>query len=81
MNRGKIYLSIEDLMILTGGSRSHAYELHKTIRDCLSEKGNEKNGGAKKNLTILEYCQWSGDDYQHIYFTLRGKMPDYPMSD
>ena len=71
MNRGKIYLTIEDLMELMGTDvTTSAYKAHKAIRDSL--------GPNKMNLTILEYCKYTGDDYAHIYFELRGEKPQLP---
>ena len=71
MNRGKLYLSHEDLMILMGTDRkSTVYKYHRAIRDSI------KLG--KKNLTIWEYCQYTGDNYPEIYFELRGVLPTWP---
>ena len=71
INRGKIYLSVDDLMKLMGTERkSTAYYHHQLIRDNI-QKG-------KKNLTIWEYCQYTGDNYQEIFFSLRGSLPEWP---
>ncbi|MEM0998417.1 MAG: hypothetical protein AAGN35_15260 [Bacteroidota bacterium] len=77
MNRGSIYVSIEDMMKLTGGSRSHAYDLHKTIRESLTTRKLMTRGRVKANLSILEYCEYTGDSFREVYFFLRGKYPAY----
>lgn len=64
MNRGRIYLSIEDLMKLIGTkNRSTAYSAHKTIREALKP--------GKMNLTIREYCEYTGDGFEEIWRELR----------
>ena len=89
MNRGKAYLSPEDLARLMGtDSMNTAYKHHKTIREALKRCRNQRHGGCadkcqcppKRNLTILEYCRYVDDDFEHVYFLLRGEMPDYPPS-
>lgn len=73
MNKGKIYLRVEDLMKLAGTeNKRSAYNTHKMIRESI--------GKHKRNLTILEYCNYTGDDYSHIYYELRGEMPQVPPS-
>lgn len=69
-NRGKIYLSVEDLMELLGTNRkSTAYNTHHVIRESIQ--------AGKRNLTIWEYCQYTGDNYPEVFFSLRGEMPKW----
>ena len=85
MNRGKAYLSPEDLAELMGcSSMNAAYKHHKAIRDALHSCRNLQAGKCelkcvcppKRNLTILEYCRYVDDDYRHIYWILRGTYPE-----
>lgn len=65
-------------MLLMGTeNRKSAYNLHRTIREALTPPALLAGGRCKANLTILEYCIFTGDDYRHVYFTLRGEYPDY----
>ncbi|MEM6272369.1 MAG: hypothetical protein AAF998_23350 [Bacteroidota bacterium] len=86
MNRGKHYLSPEDLADLMGtDNMNSAYKLHKTIREALKRCRNAGAGRCgqkcqcppKRNLTILEYCRYVDDDYRHVYYMLRGEPPEY----
>lgn len=85
MNKGKAYLSAEDLAVLMGtGSLNAAYKQHRSIREALktcrniSECQNNCICPEKKNLTILEYCRFVDDDYEHIYWLLRQELPELP---
>ena len=49
--------------------RNSAYKYHRSIRDAIQP--------GKKCLTILEYCEYSGLNYEHIYYELRGERPFY----
>ena len=61
-----IYLSVKDLMILTGSvNYKSVAKSHKAIRDSIAV--------GKRKLTISEYCQYEGLDAQEITRYLRGK--------
>ena len=71
MNRGKYYLSPEDLMTLMGTySKRSAYKVHQNIRESIKP--------GKMNLTIMEYCKYSGDDFEEVFLMLRGEKPKWP---
>ncbi len=58
MTRG-IFLTVKDLMRLTGSNSYEATrQLHKAIRNKIKE--------GKRKLTIKEYCNHEGLDYQEI---------------
>ena len=68
MNRGEIYLTIKDFMLLMGTEHyANARKRHKAIRDSIHPD--------KKSLTIREYCLHTYDDYHSVYWFLRGKAP------
>lgn len=59
-----IFLSVKDLMRLTGGrSYSSGAHQHKVIRDSLS---------SKKKKTIHEYCLYEQIDFKYVWKYLRG---------
>lgn len=64
MNQGPAYLTITDLQKLMG-TRSYRYaaKVHQRIREGIKP--------GKKNLTIREYCDWTGDPYEEIRRFLR----------
>ena len=65
---GGIYLSIKDLMKLTGSnSYKSTAKSHKVIRDCIAAN--------KRKITIKEYCDYEGLNYPEIFFYLRNTRP------
>ena len=63
---GGIFLSIKDLMLLTGnGIYNNAQREHLAIRDSLGKKD--------KKLTIREYCEFEGIAFDYVWEFLRGK--------
>lgn len=63
MEKG-IFLTVKDLMRLTGGdNETSAQRTHRTIRDAL-----RKN---KRKLTIQEYCDYEGLNFDEIWAFLR----------
>jgi hypothetical protein len=61
---GGIYLTIKDLMQLTGSdSYKSTAKSHKTIRDCLASD--------KRKLTIKEYCDYEGLNFSEILSYIR----------
>lgn len=64
MNRGEIYLSVDDMMKLMGSySRGSAYRKHLEIRRRIAV--------GKKNLTVKEYCEVMGEDFKVVWGFLR----------
>lgn len=63
---GGIFLSIKDLQRLIGSDsyRSAAYQ-HQAIRDGLKK--------STKHITIKEYCDYEGLDFEYIWNYLRSK--------
>ncbi len=64
MGRG-IFLTIKDLMILTGSLsyNSSAYS-HLGIRSAIAHR--------KRKLTIKEYCEYEKIDFEYVWNYLRG---------
>jgi hypothetical protein len=59
-----IFLSVKDLMILNGTSNySSVARQHKIIRESM------KTG--KRKLTIKEYCNYEGLEFEYIWGVLR----------
>ena len=59
------FMSIKDLMILTGSSNyTSVANTHKAIRDAL--------GKGKKKLLIKEYCEYECIDFDYVWKVLRG---------
>ncbi|MCB0396824.1 MAG: hypothetical protein KDD36_09235 [Flavobacteriales bacterium] len=57
--KGGIFLSVKELMILTGKTRyEYARKEHKAIRDAL--------GKSKRKLTVKEYCEYEGVPRQEV---------------
>ncbi len=70
MNTGEIYITVDDLMKLTGGySRPYA---RRKLFQLRKEIGKEEH-----SLTIGDYCRITGDDYAEIYAFLRGSFPPW----
>ena len=59
----RIFLTVQDLMFLLGCSYRHAWENHKTIRVAKKRKS--------KLLTIKEYCDFEGFEFDEIWKALR----------
>jgi hypothetical protein len=64
MKGNAFYMTIHDLMKLTGQDYSSAARTHLSIRDKIAE--------GKKNLLIAEYCEHTKDSIEHIWKILRG---------
>ena len=65
MNRGRIYLTVEDLQVLMGISNMKTvYRHHKTIREAIQP--------GKPSLTIREYCDYMHESYEEVFGALRG---------
>jgi hypothetical protein len=64
MKGNAFYMTIHDLMKLTGQDYSSAARTHLTIRETMAE--------GKKNLLIEEYCQYTKDNFELIWKILRG---------
>lgn len=63
---GGIFLTIKDLQRLLGSENyNSACRIHVGIRDALGKKS--------KYLTIKEYCEYEGLEYEYIWNFLRGK--------
>jgi len=63
---GGIFLTIKDLMKLIGSdSYSSSAREHISIRDSL--------GKDKKKVTIKEYCEYEGIDFNYVWDFLREK--------
>jgi|GEM_PF-1270995 len=63
---GGIFLSIKDLMKLTGNDiYNNAQREHLGIRDALNKKD--------KKLTVKEYCEYEQIDFAYVWEYLRGK--------
>jgi hypothetical protein len=68
MNQGPMFLSIKDLQHLMGTQwYNSAQKRHKKIR--------ERIRPGKKDLTIREYCDFTGGSYRQTYQALRGEPP------
>jgi hypothetical protein len=62
--KGGIFLTVKDLMILTGSSSYQSCSrLHHTIRDAIALD--------KKKITIREYCNYEKIDFKEIWEFLR----------
>lgn len=60
-----IFLEIKQLMQLTGtNSYKSAQKQHKTIREAIAP--------GKRKLTIREYCQYEGLNYDEVIAVLKG---------
>lgn len=58
-NSGGIYLTAHDLAILMGTKRMNtAWARHKEIRNAIKP--------GKVSLTVREYCDFEGDDYEEV---------------
>jgi hypothetical protein len=63
---GSIFLSIKDLQRLLGSENYNtANKLHLSVRDALCKKS--------KYITIKEYCEYEGLEFNYIWEVLRGK--------
>ncbi len=60
----KILFYISDLQRITGFSYDYASKVHRGIRDAI---------GARKHLTIRQYCKFEGLPYEEIYNFLTGQ--------
>lgn len=61
-----IFLSVRELMRLTGGNNySSCANQHRAIRDILSSR-------KKRKLTIHEYCLYEQIDFEYVWKYLRG---------
>ena len=68
MNQGPMFLSIKDLQSLMGTQwYNSAQKRHKKIR--------ERIRSGKKDLTIKEYCEYTGSQFHRTYIELRGELP------
>ena len=66
MNRGNIYMTVEDLQKLMGIENiKTVYRHHKNIREAIKP--------GKPSLTIREYCEYADEDFGEIYEALRGE--------
>ena len=64
---GGIFLTIKDLMRLTGSnSYNGTGHQHRAIRDSLSIK-------ARGKITVKAYCEHEGIDFQYVWEFLRKK--------
>ena len=83
MNSG-LFLSVKDLMTLAGiGNYDAARKEHAYIRLSLCKNKKQpmvNNRIAKRKLTISEYCEYMGLNFQEIWRFLRGGQhhPDVP---
>lgn len=65
MSQG-IFLTIKDVQTLLGTDNYNtANSLHLSVRDALGKKS--------KYITIKEYCDYEGLDFNYIWEVLRGK--------
>ena len=64
MKGNAFYMTIHDLMKLTGQEYGSAARSHLAIRESIAQ--------GKKNLLIEEYCQYTKDSYDLIWKILRG---------
>lgn len=64
MKGNAFYMTIHDLMKLTGQDYSSAARTHLSIRQSIVE--------GKRNLLIEEYCEHTKDDLKRIWNILRG---------
>ena len=63
---GGFFFTIKDLMQVTGNDNySSCANQHKIIRECI-QKG-------KRKITIKEYCEYEGIDFDYIWSVLRKK--------
>lgn len=63
---GGIFLTVKDLMILTGSNNyGSCGNLHRAIRDAM--------GDNKKKITVKEYCDYEKIDFDYIWKVLREK--------
>lgn len=57
--KGGIYLSVKDLMIITGRTNYNSSQReHQTIRECIQAN--------KRKLTVKEYCEYEGISYAEV---------------
>ena len=64
MSFGGIFLTVKDLMKITGSNSYNASsQLHRTIRDVLGKSGGK--------LTIKEYCIYENIDFDYVWSFLR----------
>lgn len=66
MKGNAFYMTIHDLMKLTGQDYTSAARSHLAIRESIAV--------GKKNLLIEEYCKYTKDNLQMIWKILRGDM-------
>ena len=64
MKGNAFYMTIHDLMKLTGQDYSSAARSHLSIRESITE--------GKRNLLIEEYCEYTKDNLERIWKILRG---------
>ena len=61
---GGIFLTVKDLMKLTGSSNYNSCaNLHRAIRDSIAD--------GKRKLTIKEYCDHEKIDFAYVWQVLR----------
>ena len=70
-NPNSIYMTAMDLQELKGYNLKYAYRLHQNIRRALSSADSQSRNAIKKHLTIREYCQYVGDDFDEVWEVLR----------
>lgn len=62
---GGIFLTVKDLMILTGSNNYNSTgNLHRAIRDSIAK--------SKKKITIKEYCEHEKIEFDYVWQVLRG---------
>ena len=62
----RIILCCSDLELITGKSQKTCLKLIQTIKDALDKKKHQK-------LTIKEYCEYEGIQYEEVVEALRLK--------
>jgi hypothetical protein len=72
-----LFLSIKDLMLLTGTERYEtARKEHETLRQ-LTKPTSKRSAvfikRSKQKITIREYCRYMGIDFREVWQFLRGK--------
>ncbi len=66
MNQGPMFLSIKDLQKLMGTAwYNSAQKRHKAIREAIRP--------GKKDLTIREYCEYTGASHRQTHKMLRSE--------
>lgn len=66
----RIILRNSDIEQLEGIGRSRSSELYTTIKDSLGKTNGQK-------VTIAEYCEYRGFDYEETLITLELKKPQH----